>query len=503
MAVSHVFYLSGQPKSFFLHLKAEQGHERPIFVLILLSKELDVSFKNLQLHPELFCGREIRMENLKRSTLSMSKGQVKVLLVGAKSTLVVGDEKKAEPLFDACVTYQGIVTHDKCVDAGIFVVDNRVTVVMSTLCVITNVKSVQSGSKVVVRNGHMKRLPNNKFALLLCAKGRVDCLDDNSNAMMHSKRDHMKFEANHTVQMCLHLKLSAKQLLAMYQSLSVLETSVKQFKTSNMKEKMLLSSSSDALSTFFDFVVDQVPHRSLLNEFLSFPHHCSIDVPDGSENWPISSNLENVKRLISDALDYRKEFNDADNEANSVVNVRKCSPCSFKYFTIDSNEIKDLPTLVIGYLQINAESGQFEITDNTAKIEVVFEKILPKPGYFLRIKKFVACQEVSTVGRYAWTYFYLIITEFQLLDHCQKDDKEDPAASDEELLNKWAVKLVSHPLKMGNSAMNEMSLLIAAKNLLKSEEKFLRLPAKLGSILIQLKRIFSILSSNLLFSNPQ
>ena len=73
--------------------------------------------------------------------------------------------------------FLGIVTDDQLVTCGLFVLDNTVIVCQSSLCVITNVKKVIIGVKVLINNAHLKKVKGlGKIGngMILCGKGRLD-----------------------------------------------------------------------------------------------------------------------------------------------------------------------------------------------------------------------------------------------------------------------------------------------------------------------------------------
>ena len=242
------------------------------------------------------------------------------------------------------INIEGIVTNDKCVQAGIFILDNKITVVMSSLCVITNIKEVQSGHKVSIRNAHILKMANEKTAVVLCAKSlliihRSEDPDDGllnltGFSIHNSKCERERFESNAFIQDCLHLRLSPKQILKLFEYLTILEKNIKEMKTSALKQNLFLNSASNKdnledLMEFFNVEIKNVPYRSLLNEFLSYPHQCSVDVPDDSDKWP---NINNLKTTMNTIEEYLKSQDNIDSHEKTNT------PCRYKYQILKSNE---------------------------------------------------------------------------------------------------------------------------------------------------------------------
>ena len=252
--VSHIFYLSGDSKCFFVQVDQD-------FVMIRLNgvrtADLDPLLVEIQTQPHLFYGQRVLFQKLCKNRLKLDDFNYKVFVFTSKSSLKISSNPGLDQGEKKCslVTYEGIVTNDKCVQAGIFTLDNKVIVIMSTLCVITNVNSVKIGQKILVKNAHLKKF-SDKIGLILCAKGRIVNLTQFSSFHIHKKM-HKMFENNVIIQHCLNLKLSAKQLFAFYNALDFLESHDIGF---DAKTKYLTRSMEfpQKIFDFLDYNLDQV-----------------------------------------------------------------------------------------------------------------------------------------------------------------------------------------------------------------------------------------------------
>lgn len=215
--ISHVFYLSGS-KCFFIQVDED-------FVMIQLSgvrtRDLDPILVRLQTNPNCYYGRTICIQHVSKRTIKLEDNCHKVLLYSDKSSIrwIFRNEETSQPVTPSnLVTYEGTVTNDQCIKAGIFMLDKKVLVIMSALCVITNVGPVENGQKIVIRNAHLKKWGENRVGLILCAKSRITLL--NQESTFHVSKAAMKmFESNLIIQHCLNLKISAKQIFAFYNTL--------------------------------------------------------------------------------------------------------------------------------------------------------------------------------------------------------------------------------------------------------------------------------------------
>ena len=115
-----------------------------------------------------------------------------------------------------------------------------------------------------------------------------------------------------------------------------------------------------------------MPGRSLLNEFLSNPHRCSIDMDDGSHQWPVPSQpLAHVwQNLVKPHV-----VHDGSHEELESKN-----PCKYRFL---KESFLNVP--LIGKLIVDAKSGFFQICDNSCQINLVFtsESTVPKSEYFI------------------------------------------------------------------------------------------------------------------------
>ena len=96
-------------------------------------------------------------------------------------------------------------------------------------------KSVAKGAKVTVRNAHVVKMAAGPASLILCAKSRMDEMNENHSIHV-TNADLKSFEANPMIKHCLHLTLSAKQLLMFYCAIESLE----EFLALDLKQKYLI-----------------------------------------------------------------------------------------------------------------------------------------------------------------------------------------------------------------------------------------------------------------------
>ena len=106
IAISHVFYLSGQSKSFWLQIQEESGNIK--YFMVTIENTLDPAFKHIQLHPESYYGRNVHLKNLAKFALGMAHGSIKVYSIQDNSSIFVSESisKSIKPV-DNLVNLEG------------------------------------------------------------------------------------------------------------------------------------------------------------------------------------------------------------------------------------------------------------------------------------------------------------------------------------------------------------------------------------------------------------
>ena len=125
--LSHVFYITGRNKVFFLKIQ-----EQNVVVPISLKQ-----FHFLQTENDLPIGEKLRITGLIRleqpvAFQATSKSRIEVIAEDVEET--VGDQDLRLDLL------QGVVTDDSDAQSGIYVLNKRLTLVTTSLCHITNIR---------------------------------------------------------------------------------------------------------------------------------------------------------------------------------------------------------------------------------------------------------------------------------------------------------------------------------------------------------------------------
>ena len=146
---------------------------------------------------------------------------------------------------------------------------------------------------------------------------------------------------------------------------------------------------------------------------------------------------------------------------------------------------------IFGYLTIDHETGQYILKDNSYQVDVIVVADISMDDFSRQINnvviliQWVAVIEFISVGNFQWTHRYLIIKELKSLSRCSDDTETFQKPNPEHIF--WSVRFASHPMILNGSSNQEICVIVGAKSLKNSEQKFLRIPIKLGKIKFPIK----------------
>ncbi len=477
-AVSHVFYLPGESKCFILQLRKKDNGRMTVIARLHLCHP---SLKQVQNDAHNLIGTFVKITDTKQKSLRVSPDlpPLDVYQVVKESTFeVMSDESMDDQDFetsnntnDSMVSYQGIVCNDKFKTAGIFSLDLKVTVVATGLCVITNLRQVSKGQKVMVREAHLEKEQNGRLSLYLCGRSRVDIVDDfrdnedqdrYQQISMHCKASVNNFSANGFVQYCLNENLTPRQILCLFRNVTQLSEIDSLASLSSLIGDQTTLEEWRNFTDFFDLKVEKQSSRRLLTEYLYEPHDCKQEevAAKGSSIVQMNTNLSWIR---NDAVTL------------TPFDVVK----TYEWYVQDYES----SSFVIGFLSICSRTGHYQIEDleSTTTIPLAFlhnqqPDASVKKKTLIRLIKFRACQERAKTPQ-AMEFFYLLVIDFKLFE---LDKNKIPADLDGKAKGgpSWTAIFHSSPTLRGQEMDRSLCVLAAATT--KSEDnsctKFLRLP---------------------------
>ena len=235
------------------------------------------------------------------------------------------------------VSYEGIITDTEASYSGIYTLDKKVKLVLSHLCLISNVQIFRRGQKLHITNAHLGQLGEKRKLLWACGKtlvrqGDEDCYSFDTSRQtksgVHYKEDFAVFENDPVLNLCHQWNLTTIEVLY------ISDVYHKQYlvKFKDIVPDHLLHN-KDYFSNVLKFAAIQKVNvdrcRCFITEFLSVPHECDLSC----------SNEENVRSRESESDMYTclitvKDFHfllqkKLDKERQEKK--EKYSKCNFQY----------------------------------------------------------------------------------------------------------------------------------------------------------------------------
>ena len=152
--LSHVFYSTGE-KAFFAKIRVRGAHGKDDIHFVLFP------IKHKQLRRFLLkdkylrlIGRSVTVTNVSPTAI-LDNLPVFVATPGSQLTLAVKRGKcDIMPSLPTPSQIEGIVTDDSDADCGVYTLNRKKTLVVTSLCQVTNVRRLRRGQTVLVVNGH-------------------------------------------------------------------------------------------------------------------------------------------------------------------------------------------------------------------------------------------------------------------------------------------------------------------------------------------------------------
>lgn len=405
MGKSHVFYLPGHSKCFFIQIF--NGEELKTVVAQL--NNLDKSIKQLQTnYGYLNC--RLKLFNVQKSRLKLKQNEV-------KNVYKTQENSKCEVVKMAVIrgnyegpliNYEGIITEDTLGQCGAYILDRKVALFVTHLSVVTNVKIFSKGDRVAVLNCHL--ITGGNYGrqiqiLCLCGRGVINLITDDEmeEKSMHCRASTELYQHNPVVQIVLEHNLNLESLMLILG----IATTFGLFH----KEKF------DHILGFLDLNPTSKVERSLVQEYLSEPHKCELF----RSNSVNVVDLNVVNGIVSNTLrDKKRERISANKNVVQFCTVT----CEEEVAVLGHNPI------LIGIVSTNEKNGQLEFTSCNfdVKKKKISEKVLVtfqgnfKAEYdrkLVKILEFKACIEFNDCSE----VIYLIVTKFSVLNWIEESEE--------------------------------------------------------------------------------
>lgn len=325
-------------------------------------------------------GKNIKSYSVYYTTASSKV--VKILTLTTTNQAVEDDDPSSAA---SMVSYQGIITNALESNSGIYMVDKKVKLVLSHLCLVSNIQILRKGQRVQIRNAHYEQIGGKRKVLWACGRTEIRVLDElktfnkcnGVKSRIYNKEEVKVLKCNPVLNMC------HKWNLTVYEVLCISDIYQNQYL---VKFRGILSDQSLESDDLFSSVLklsgieraNLSRYRCFISEYLSAPHNCDLwfsnekklDLmnPDVySNNWLRS--IKDIKIFISKEIEAKKEkvqINYSKNSLQYNYCVVSCDKFNLQnsLFAEHSNTkgsrattVHNCNTYVIGILNVDSETG--------------------------------------------------------------------------------------------------------------------------------------------------
>ena len=253
-----------------------------------------------------------------------------------------GDEK--------LVSYEGIITDTEASSSGIYIIDKNVKLVLSHLCLVSNIQIFKRGQKLQIINAHLEVVDEKRKLLWACGKTLVCHTDEDLNNQdeniktesksIHYKKDLEVFEKDAVLNLCHQCNLTTREIVY------IGDIYHKQFRTKFqgiIPEQYLHS--IEYFANLLKFCglqnINSNKRRCFITEFLSVPHDCDLSYSE-KKNVLSCGNKNNIDTCLITLQDFnslvkRKLYKDREEKKE------KYSKVNFQY---DYCETDDVPSYI-------------------------------------------------------------------------------------------------------------------------------------------------------------
>ena len=203
------------------------------------------------------------------------------------------------------ITYAGIVTGNKESASGIYMVDKKVKLVLTHICLVSNIPIFEKGQKIKITNAHFELCHEPSKILWACARTAVfkvcnemasNTFNRNQKLRLYDKEELTKQKSDPILNLCHDWNLNVSEVLI----LSEIYHNYYYKKFKNIFTDYSLSSMKYFLSVLKLCGITKtckMQSRCLITEFLSVPHECGPWIAE-ERNSDIIKNTDDMKQCL-------------------------------------------------------------------------------------------------------------------------------------------------------------------------------------------------------------
>ena len=279
------------------------------------------------------------------------------------------------------VSYEGVVTGTNESASGIYILDKKIKLVLSHICLVSNIPIFKKGQKINITNGHFEKYNETFHLLWACARTSVSNVTNESMAKdlhhsegqrIYDKDEYKKQKTDPVLNLCHDWNLSVCEVL--YLSDIYHTHFYVKFKTI-IEEHMLNSVKYFVLFLNICGVIkiSRKSSRSLITEFLSTPHECGPSISEErNRNLFKGIHLQSIplvklKALLAKELLQQKKmrknkfskignYNYSEISDIDILDKIDCFQEKFNLYKDNGNDSNSCFCL-IGVLEVDTKSG--------------------------------------------------------------------------------------------------------------------------------------------------
>ena len=221
---------------------------------------------------------------------------------------------------DGLESYQGIVTNAIESNRGIYILDKKIKLILSPLCIVSNVQILRKGQKVSVTNAHFRNVKDSGKILCACAKTTVNILNDpidkgknKDRPSLYDKQDMSRLKKDPVLNMCHEWNLKMSEILYIK---DIYQNYLSKFNGIVLNDELESTEHfSKVLELIGAFGLGFKKSRCLITEYLSMPHQCQlcdsnqpkVDIYDEMYNKSSLISVKELKSLVLEKMAKQKE----------------------------------------------------------------------------------------------------------------------------------------------------------------------------------------------------
>ncbi|CAB4055774.1 unnamed protein product [Lepeophtheirus salmonis] len=446
LAPSHIFYIKGSSKMFFLEVKVTEVLKTDwkekllgsrVIIIFPVEPSLPKDLRFMQNDPHL--GLTYEITHLVKASLSLTSFQdifsVFKITPDTKCEIIsfpdAGSSMNESTItttlnHNVAFSYKGIVTDDSFASSGVYILDKIVKLVATNLCVVTNVRLFKKGMTLEIFNSHYH---GPESVIFLCARSFVKSHHYSNETSVHSKTSVDVYKEDPIVDLALDFNLGLRNIFT-------------------------------TLGSCLQISEFHTEYRSLVKEYFSTDEEhkscCVIDVDLFQNN--LIKPFKSIKAFKESFLSQFPTKKTVETESN-------------KWIRWGSDVIEVNPKIkgpLVGKLIMDKNTGRYILKDNTESIPLILmEDEEPHHiGYLdLVINSLVILCEFNYYLVFEkstnWNKIHAIDTNPELMD------------------NEWIVIRCSPPTRnISSSISTPLEFIVEGKSKYSEKTEYLTIPCK-------------------------